>query len=135
MAFKQMLLIGALGLSAACWQAAARAEEPAAAIDPTRAEALSRKIDEINSQLTKLDQIVEQLRRLRTEELPKLQKEVRGTGEASVLVKNGEQTKNGEHTVQKPEAAGAPDGATDKTNAAPQQTLEAQLTAVQERLQ
>lgn len=135
MAFKRLnLLVGALGVGVACWTGSAVAEEPAP-IDAKRAEAIGRKIDEIQVQLTKLDQIVEQLRRLRSEELPKLQQELRGAVEASVLVKNGERT------VQKPEAppTTAKIGAEESTNAMPKlpesQSLESQLTAVQERLQ
>ena len=132
MASKQLkLLVGALWLGVVCAGARAGAEETAAApIDATRAEALGRKIDEIQTQLTKLDQIVEQLRRLRTIELPKLQQELHGAAEASVLVKNEEQT------AQKPAAppATAPANPTDKSNAPPQ-SLETQLAAVQERLQ
>lgn len=130
MASKQMnILVGALWLGVVCMGARGGAAE-SAPIDAKRAEAIGRKIDEIQAQLTKLDQIIEQLRRLRTEELPKLQQELRGVAEASVLVKNGEQT------VQKPEAppAIAQAGGADKANAAPQ-SLESQLTAVQERLQ
>ncbi|MCE9557201.1 MAG: hypothetical protein K8T91_27955 [Planctomycetes bacterium] len=132
MASKRMnFFVGVLWLGVVCLGARAGAEEAAPApIDAARAEALGRKIDEIQTQLSKLDQILEQLRRLRTEELPKLQQELRGAGEASVLVKNGERT------VQKPEAPPTTPQAneTDKPNSAPQ-SLETQLAAVQERLQ
>lgn len=122
-----LVLVGVLGSSVFCWGGRVAAEE-AAPMDAARAETLIRKIDELNAQLSKLDQIVEQLRRLRTEDLPKLQQELRGSGEASVLVKNGE------HTVQKPAAPAPTDQAAGTENAKPG-SLEAQLAAVQQRLE
>jgi hypothetical protein len=129
MAVKHVVLSAALfSMGSLSLASFAHCDEPA--VDAARAESLNRKIDEINAQLGKLDQIVEQLRRLRTEELPKLQNEVHERAEASVLVKNGEQTVHKPATDTPPllpgdEEKGAADGA----------SLEEQLTAVQKKLQ
>ena len=125
MAPKYLFLVTALWISATGFSVAAA--EPAAPIDSARAEALGRKIDELSTQLGKLDQIVEQLRHLRNEELPQLEKEVRSATENSVLVNKNQQS------VQKPATDPAPDGA-DK-QATPPASLETQLAAVHERLQ
>jgi hypothetical protein len=121
-----LVLVAVLGSSVFCGGGRAAGED-AAPIDAARAETFNRKIDEINSQLSKLDQIVEQLRRLRTEDLPRLQQELRGSIEASVLVKNGE------HTSHKPAAPPLDEPA--GTEHAKLGSLEAQLAALQQRLE
>jgi len=126
---RSFLVVIALSMGLLGFVDRGEAEEPVG-VDPARAEALGRKIDEINAQLGKLDLIMEQLRRLRKEELPRLQKEMQEQAEASVLVKNGE------HSVQKPAADSTPDLPGDDSKAGTAGgSLEEQLVAVQEKLQ
>jgi prefoldin subunit 5 len=130
MATRQLIAATAMWIGATCIATPVFSDEPKSAVDPARAEAVSRKVDELGAHLAKLDQILSHLRQMRSEEMPRLIDQLRPRTEGSVRVnkENKEQDKK-EHSVQKPPA----DAPADATATAP--ALDEQLATLQQRLQ